>query len=258
MDEQMALRSQVPDFDPFQAMDKLDDEAILAELEGRVVDTWVYHFPQEGKEIWGVSKVGIDQACREMAKQGEAIREEDVLWSIDPTDKEYVLFKASASRIAVTKDGKEIPLDRAMGTKRQSVNTVRRDGKTAPNPFWFEQGSIKALRNARARLVSEETRSKIIALAKEKGKVREVKKPDQTPKDIPGMLTIKGAEQIRDMMIQMGYQKKTILQMLSLRAKRELTKLTDLTEDEAKLFVTELETEFANAAKEKIDADDPI
>ena len=171
-------------FDPFQAMDALDDELIIAEIEGRIVDKWVYHFPGAPgeKEVWGLSKVGVDQACRVMAAQGEAIREENIEWTIDPTDNRYVLFKGFASRVIVSKEGIEAVLDRAAGTKRQCTMVVKRSGITKDkNAFWFEQGTVKALRNARSRLLSEEVVGKIMAMAKEKGKTREVAVPPISP-----------------------------------------------------------------------------
>lgn len=170
------------DFDPFRAMDKLDDELFLEEMKGRIVDTWAYSFRQDGKDVNGLSKVGVDQACREMAKSGEVIREENVEYTIDPTDKRYILFKGFASRIAVAKDGREVVLDRTIGTKRQCVFIATKEkGITDKvNPFWYEQGAMKSLRNARMRLLSEEIKTKIIVFSKENKKVREVKPEDDT------------------------------------------------------------------------------
>ena len=62
--------------DPFSLMDQLDDEAILAELEGRVVGSWVYEFMQDGKQIRGLSKVGVDAACREMRSEERRVGKE--------------------------------------------------------------------------------------------------------------------------------------------------------------------------------------
>ncbi|MCK7503223.1 MAG: hypothetical protein MZV70_03380 [Desulfobacterales bacterium] len=39
-------------------------------------------------------------------------------------------------------------------------------GRSTPDPFWFEKGSQKAIRNARMRLIPEETKAAIIAAAK--------------------------------------------------------------------------------------------
>lgn len=166
-------------------LDFIDDKAIVAELQGRIEESWVYHFKQGGKEIWGLSKIGIDAACREMAKKGEAIREDGVTYDPDPNDPRYMLFKASASRwlVIVSKDGtehKEVMLDRAFGTKRQCLYIITSDGVSkTPNPFWFELGSVKAFRNAKNRLISEEIRSQIIAMAKELGKVENLRSAEE-------------------------------------------------------------------------------
>lgn len=161
--------------DPFEVMDQMDDEIILKEIEGRIVDTWVYHFKDDnGREQWGLSKVGVDASCAELAKKGEVIREIDVSYQIDPTDKQYVLFVGKAARYGVARDGKEVLLDTAIGTKRQGLIGFRKDGTSFKNPFWFEQGAMKALRNARGRLISEEIKTKIISFAKKHNKTQEL------------------------------------------------------------------------------------
>jgi hypothetical protein len=67
----------------------------------------------------------------------------------------------------------------------------------------------------------------------------------------PVMLSVDAAVELRERMIQMGYEKKNVLQLLSLRVKRELKKITQLTEEEGKAIVADLETEAANAVQEK-------
>lgn len=186
--EKVVKAEKVQEFDPFIIMDRLDDEAFIEEMKGRVVDTWAYSFFQDGKEVTGLSKVGVDQACREMAKGGEVIREEKVEYAVDPTDKRFMLFVGTACRLAVSKDGKEVCLDRTIGTKRQCIYIITRDGITdRVNPFWFEQGAMKALRNARMRLLSEEIKTKVIAIAKELRKTKTVKNGN----DIASVNTIK-------------------------------------------------------------------
>jgi hypothetical protein len=163
-------------WDPFAAMDRLDDEAILAEIEGKIVSTWAYDFSQDGKEVNGLSKKGVDAACAEMAHRGEIIREEDLQFVQDPSSPEHFLFTCRASRFAV-KPGEEVKLDSVFGVKRQGIKAFRKSGTAGPDPFWFEKGSMKAARNARMRLLSEEVKSFIVAAAKKAGKVREVKPP---------------------------------------------------------------------------------
>lgn len=180
--------------DIFELFDKLDDRVIIAELEHKVVDTWVYHFIQDGKDIWGVGKAGIDGCSDMLSKKGIALREDWVRCEPDPIHPEYLLFSASVTKYLVAKDGTEIKTNSAIGTKRQWIMIKRRDGRIASNKFWYEQGSIKALRNAKARLIDDEIKSKIIAYSKKHKKVKTIEvsekkteiksKPEETRKPI--------------------------------------------------------------------------
>ncbi len=165
---------------PFVMMDAADDALIIAELEGRILETWVYEFSSGGQKVQGLSKIGIDQATRELAKKGEVLRELEHEYKIDPTDKGYMLFTVKVGRYAISQNGQEILLDTAIGAKRQWTKMLRRDGRVAPDPFWFEKGLAKAARNAKHRLIPEEIKSKILAFAKKKGRVQEIK-PEQPP-----------------------------------------------------------------------------
>lgn len=234
--------------DPFQLMDRMDDEAIRLELEGIISEDLVYVVKDErGKELVGLSKVGVDESCMVLAKKGEVVRELDLQHEIATVDGELVaLFKGTAARFAVSADGREVKLDQVIGTKVQPLfyeaatplsldsscpgkkeyakgGPVKPDGSKASyremlatddtrgylawmrdkdgdwpdeqtrdflarilngedvqvqpgrqrNPFWYEQGSQKALRNARFRLVPASIRAQVIAMAREAGRVRE-------------------------------------------------------------------------------------
>lgn len=164
--------------DIFARFEELDDKLILKELENQVVDSWVYHFTQDGHEIWGLGKVGIDACAKEMGKKGVALREDSVEFAQDPTHPEYVLFTAKVSKHVVGKEGQEAMVESAIGTKRQWIMLKRKgDGKIRANKFWFEQGSIKALRNAKSRLIPDDIKTKIIAFAKTHKKVKEIEPP---------------------------------------------------------------------------------
>lgn len=218
-------------FDPFSLMDRMDDDLIRKELEGIASEELVYVITdKDGKEMQGLSKVGVDEGCNVLAKRGEVIREVDLHWEMQTVNGEEVgLFKATAARYAVNANGQEVKLDQVIGTKIQPlwfepaqemtidsrVPWGKHKGKTwgelvktergymqwmvenakeehmrvfcqallngevtmfKPGPiynrFWFEQGSQKALRNARFRLIPAAVRAEIIALAKASGKVR--------------------------------------------------------------------------------------
>jgi hypothetical protein len=164
-----------PDRTPYQIMDALDDDLIKAELENRIVETWVYtFFGSDGQPQSGLSKIGVDACCTEMAKHGNIIREGEVRFAQDPTDKEYILFQGIATRVVLGDDGKEFIYESVNGTKRQWTKMQLKNGKIVDDPFWYEKGTMKALRNARARLIPEETRTKIIAFAKQKGRIRPI------------------------------------------------------------------------------------
>ena len=181
---------------PFRLMDALDDELIIAELEGRMPEILTYHFSDKGQEIWGLSKAGVDEATGELAKQGEVIRELELNFT---DGREEAYFTVKAGRYVISKDGQEILLDTKFGTKRQAKKTAT--GKD--NTFWYEQGSIKACRNASMRLIPKTIVQAVIENAKKKGRVKEVKEekpPLQEPQrkngDKPKVNTMKVTTQI--------------------------------------------------------------
>ena len=164
--------------DIFARFEELDDRLILKELENQVVDEWVYHFTQDGHEIWGLGKVGVDACAKEMGIKGVALREDSIDFEKDPTHPEFMLFTAKVSKHVVGKSGAEAMVESAIGTKRQWIMLKRRsDGKIVANKFWFEQGSIKALRNAKSRLIPDDIKTKIIAFAKTHKKIKEIEPP---------------------------------------------------------------------------------
>lgn len=165
----------------FQKFDELDDQIIINELENRVVEEWVYHFKPEGApEVWGIGKAGIDGCSTEMGKKGIALREEKVDVIPDPTNAQYVLCSARVSKHYVGKDGAEAMIETAIGTKRQWTKMKLRNGDIVTDPFWYEKGTIKALRNAKSRLIPEDIKAKIIAFAKQHKKVKEIKPTEKT------------------------------------------------------------------------------
>ena len=159
----------------FAIMDALDDDLVIAEIEKRVVDTWVYHFPaKEGPEIWGLSKKGVDQALEELEKQGLCFEEDFCSVVLDPSDADYLLISAKVNKYRYDRNFNRIHLGSLTGYKRQWTKEKRKDGSLATDRFYFEKGCAKALRNAKSRAISVELESKIIAFAKDKGKVKEV------------------------------------------------------------------------------------
>lgn len=178
----MAKTNELPalrdDQDIFAIFDQLDDEIILSELENRITDVWVYHFVVSGKEVWGISKEGVDQCVEKMAKKGMSLRDVELDYRVDPTNPEYILFSAKVQRVLCHEDGREVRVDAVIGTKRQRImRVIKSEGRLVENEFWYEQGSQKALRNARLRLIPEDIKTTVIAFAKQKKKVRTIEAP---------------------------------------------------------------------------------
>lgn len=177
------------ELDIFKKFDELDDSLVLAEVDKKIAGAWVYHFKQKGKEIWGLAKEGVDQCAILMGKEGRALREGKVTFEMDPTSPEHVIFTAIVSKHFVDKAGQEAAVEQTIGVKRQSLmrKITKQDGyDMVSNEFWAEQGAMKAIRNAKMRLIPEEIKAKVIANAKQlKGKVKTFKGEDQQQKTKP-------------------------------------------------------------------------
>jgi hypothetical protein len=111
-----------PAWDPFQLMDRLDEEALRRELEGVASTDLVYVVREGGQEVIGLSKTGVDECCMALVSQGQVIREEDLAYEIIGEGEEReALFKVKAARFAVSPSGQEVRLDQVIGVKRQPL-----------------------------------------------------------------------------------------------------------------------------------------
>lgn len=175
MSESTAL---VPvDANVFLAFDRLDDMQIVAEMKGACLEQYVYRFSEGGQTVVGLSKKGTDDATRLMAVRfGEALRELDC--EIEAQDENDAFIRARVSRVVIKEDGSEFTADTAFGHKRQSKWINLRNGNRKPNLFWYEQGTAKALRNARQRMMPEPIKQQIIQEYVKAGKVRDVSRQE--------------------------------------------------------------------------------
>jgi hypothetical protein len=111
-----------PIWDPFQLMDRLDEEALRRELDGVAATDLVYVVKEGGQEVVGLSKTGVDECCMALVAQGQVIREEDLHYElIGEADDREALFKVKAARYAVSPTGQEVRLDQVIGVKRQPL-----------------------------------------------------------------------------------------------------------------------------------------
>lgn len=174
---------------PYLLFDRADDEAIVQKLKGQIASAYVYHFKQQGQDIYGLGVDGAEACKRELARSGEVIEEVDV--QIEKDEPGVAYFKAYARRVAVNRDGHRIELDSAIGAKRQEK--VYPTGK--PNVFWFEQGCAKAIRNAILRLIPEEIKARVVEMYKASAKpVKSEQAPPTQQADDNEVLTASRAE----------------------------------------------------------------
>ncbi|HET8650192.1 MAG TPA: hypothetical protein VFL95_09135 [Gemmatimonadales bacterium] len=118
-----------PQWDPFQLMDRMDEEALRRELDGVATTELVYVVKEGGQEVVGLSKTGVDECCLALVSQGQVIREEDLQYEILGQDEDReALFKVRAARFAVSPEGQEVRLDQVIGVKRQ--------------PLYFERAAL--------------------------------------------------------------------------------------------------------------------
>ncbi len=111
-----------PQWDPFQLMDRMDEEALRRELDGVASTELVYVVKEGGQEVVGLSKTGVDECCMALVSQGQVIREENLQYELigEAEDRE-ALFKVKAARFAVSPMGQEVRLDQVIGVKRQPL-----------------------------------------------------------------------------------------------------------------------------------------
>src|SRR5215216_339695 len=109
-------------WDPFQMMDRLDEEALRKELDGVASTDLVYVVKEAGQEVVGLSKSGVDECCMALVSQGQVIREEELQYEVigEGEDRE-ALFKVKAARFAVSPEGQDVRLDQVIGVKRQAL-----------------------------------------------------------------------------------------------------------------------------------------
>lgn len=177
MVEERNLATTHHDTSSFELMDALDDEQTLAEIQGKVIEDYVYSVDGQ----YQLSKAGVNWACREYAKKKEIIRVIGHPQGIaDPGDPEYVLVTTLAQRFALDEKGHEIGLDTYVGAKRQWRKMRLKDGSIVPNVYWWEHAVSKSQRNSRLGLMEADFIAKVIQVAIEKKKVKNVLPPATT------------------------------------------------------------------------------
>jgi len=159
---------------PYVMMDIEDEKQIVAEMQGEIIHTFVYSYSKDGREIMGLSKVGVDNVCRESANKGEVFRVIGDPIIRDSEDAIEIAIKVG--RFSVKPNGTEIMLDTTFGAKRQPKKKLMK-GTLTPDPFYFETALSKAERNAKRKLLPESLIIEMIKRYKAEGKIKNLSQP---------------------------------------------------------------------------------
>jgi len=158
-------------------IDRLDDDLIVQELQGRAVETWAYRFSEGGQEVTGLTVTGVEQACRESGRHGEAIRITD--HTETETDDAFHAV-VTAGRYYVAGDGREVLVDTAIGAKREpKLKWSPKNAKWYTDKFAFEKAISKAARNAKGKLLDDGLKAEVVAMALKAGRYRDVPQREQ-------------------------------------------------------------------------------
>lgn len=132
-------------------------ETMLVTITPEIASTLIY--PVRGK--FGLSKKGVDWACRELAKRNELIRViGDPVVQPDPLDEkgEHIVIVIKAGRYTID-EGVERLLDTRIGSSRgwtkQEVENEKKETVVVLDEKWFEKTMSRAQRNAMRALLPE-------------------------------------------------------------------------------------------------------
>jgi len=150
----------------FQLMERRDEEQIVAALEGKYLDEFVYSFQQGGKTVEGLSWVGIQEAARAYGGIQCSIEK----MKIEETEKEIVVMleavdtQTNSSAIGVSSQAKMMKTSRGIMedtfARQKAVAKAQRNAKRQLLPQallrqWIEKhrvakssgtnGSVKSL-----------------------------------------------------------------------------------------------------------------
>lgn len=123
----------------YEIMERKDEMQIIAELQGKYLDEFVYEFPQEGKQVMGLSWLGVQEASRVMGGiQTEIVERKEGKDEERGTKWVEIVVKAIDIHTGTSR----------LGIKRQHNRGRRKDGKIFDIPFYTEIALAKAQRNA--------------------------------------------------------------------------------------------------------------
>jgi len=151
--------------DQFTELERRDEDQILAEIQGKVIDEMFYEFPMDGHTVTGLSWVGTKEIARKYGKI-----ETEFVTLQDLGDQWMVVMKATDKQTGATLNGSSV----------QPKNITLRDKTEKPDKFAVQKAMSKAQRNAIRAVIPETYIIEVIKAWKE-GNSGAIKQPQRKP-----------------------------------------------------------------------------
>ncbi len=145
---------EMPRQDEYSIFDKLDEQQIMEEMEGKVITEYFYNFQIAGREVTGISWAGTKAVARYMSMQNKQHGFDGI--EIMPIDLRRDVIEDDRYITAVARaidHGSGLIMT---GIARQSKYIIRKDGTTTPDDFAIVKACSKAMRNAIRSLIPEQ------------------------------------------------------------------------------------------------------
>ena len=141
--EKEVHKGEVDSIEAFQLMDKRDEEQIIAELEGRFIDEYVYEYTDKRNNvIRGLSITGVNEAAKDYGGIQCSLEKMKI---IDNADDIHIIIEA-----VDTKTNSSV-LGASIQTKKMKTSYGM-----LKDPFYLQKCLSKAQRNAKKQLLSHE------------------------------------------------------------------------------------------------------
>lgn len=127
----------------FELMDTLDEQQIVEEIKGHVIEQYFYEFPQGNRSVVGISWSGIKYVARQMSEQGHPISIEDV--QVTNTNEGFLVMAVAMDINTKEKRYGAAECPKIMKTKAGEQ----------PDPFALQKAISKAQRNAIRNFIPE-------------------------------------------------------------------------------------------------------
>lgn len=145
---------ETPHQDEYSIFDKLDEQQIMDEMQGKVITEYFYNFQIGGREVTGISWAGTKAVARYMSMQNKQHGFDGI--EIMPIDLKRDVIEDDRYITAVARaidHGSGLIMT---GIARQSKYIIRKDGTSIPDDFAIVKACSKAMRNAIRSLIPEQ------------------------------------------------------------------------------------------------------